>query len=443
MGFADDNTILSWGRTLRARHHAAALAWQDQAPRLLRDGAARHGSVLVRGMGRSYGDCGLNPEGALLLAAPLDHLIAFDPATRRLRAEAGVTIATLLRVLLPHGFFLPVVPGTSLVSLGGAVANDVHGKNHKSAGTFGRWVRAIGLLRSDGTEHVLTPEDTTGLFAATIGGIGLTGLIRWVEIEVMPVPGPAVETETIPYHSLAEGLALARTVDPAWTYDVAWVDCNSSGPALGRGLLMLGRHAAGRVPDTDVAPRFDVPLDAPSWLLNRHVSRAFSAAYFAMGCRGAGRTRLVHAAPYFFPLDGIGRWNRLYGGNGFFQHQCVLPWAAAADTLQAMLRALADAGDGCPLAVQKAFGDLPSPGMMSFPKPGVTFTLDLRNRGGETDRLLARLDALVRDAGGRLYPAKDARMDPATFREGYPQWERFAAFVDPAFSSAFWRRVTA
>lgn len=442
MRFAEE-TLLSWGRTLRAPQHAATVAWQDEAPALLREGIARTGHVLARGMGRSYGDCGLNPGGAVLVGTALDRLIAFDPASRRLRAEAGITIAALLRFLLPRGFFLPVVPGTSLVSLGGAVANDVHGKNHGSAGTFGRWVRAIGLLRSDGTEHTLDAADPTGLFAATIGGLGLTGFIRWVEIEVIPIPGPAVETRTIAYGSLEDGLALARAVEPGWAYDVAWVDCNAPGAAAGRGLLMLGRHAAGGSVDFDVSPRFELPFDAPGWLLNRHVSRAFAAFYFALGRRGAGRTRLVPAGPYFFQLDRIGRWNRLYGGRGFFQHQCVLPWAAAGATLRAMLRALADAGDGCPLAVQKAFGVLPSPGLMSFPREGVTLTLDLRNRGQETDRLLARLDALVVEAGGRLYPAKDARMTPATFRAGYPQWERFAAFVDPAFSSAFWRRVTA
>lgn len=441
--FQPTDSLLSWGRVPRCRQHAAGLSWQDQAAPLLREAAARHGSVLVRGMGRSYGDCGLNPEGAVVATTRLDRLIAFDPATRRLRAEAGVTLAALLRFLLPQGFFLPVVPGTALVTLGGAIANDVHGKNHRTAGTFGRWVRRIALLRSDGSEHQLEADGDGGLFAATIGGIGLTGLIRWAEIEVVPVPGPAMETETRPFGSLEEGLALAAEPDPAWTHDVAWVDCNATGPGLGRGLMFHGRHAPGAARGELGAPRIEVPDAVPGWAMNGLTMKAFNALYAALGRRRAGRMRREHVAPYFFPLDRIGAWNRLHGRRGFFQHQSVLPWPAARPVLREMLRGMAAAGEGSPLAVQKAFGELPSPGLMSFPMPGVTLTLDLRNRGGATDRLLARLDALVREAGGRIYPAKDARMDAATFRAGYPRWEHFATFVDPAFSSGFWRRMTA
>jgi FAD/FMN-containing dehydrogenase len=441
--FEPTESLLSWGRVPRCRQLAATVAWQDQALPLVREATARHGSVLVRGMGRSYGDCGLNPEGPVIMATSLDRLMAFNPTTRRLRVEAGVTIAALLRFLLPQGYFLPVVPGTSLVTVGGAIANDVHGKNHRTAGTFGGWVRKIALLRSDGSEHELDPSDGGGLFAATIGGIGLTGLIRWAELEVVPVPGPAMETETRRFDSLEEGLALAAEPDPAWTHDVAWVDCNATGLSLGRGLMFYGRHAPGAVRGSLAGPRLAVPDIVPGWVMNGVTMKAFNALYGAMGRLRAGRRRLAHVAPYFFPLDAIGEWNRLHGRRGFFQHQSVVPWQEARPVLRAMLREVAAAGEGSPLTVLKAFGDTVSPGLMSFPMPGVTLTLDLCNRGGFTGRLLARLDGLVREAGGRLYPAKDARMDAATFRAGYPQWEHFATFVDPAFSSQFWRRMTA
>jgi FAD/FMN-containing dehydrogenase len=407
---------------------------------LLQEGEARHGHVLVRGVGRSYGDSGLNPGGALLIATELDRLIAFDPVSRRLRAEGGITLAALLRVLVPKGFFLPVVPGTSFVTLAGAVANDVHGKNHKTAGTFGRWVRAIGLVRSDGTEHVLEADDTSGLFSSTIGGLGLTGLIRWVEIEVVPVLGPAIETETHPFATLEEGLDQAGTIGREWTHDVAWVDCNAKGAALGRGLMMLGRHVQGDAQGSVGNARFEVLMDGPGWLLNGVSMSAFNSLYYALGRRKTGK-RVVHYAPYFFPLDTVGGWNRLYGRRGFHQHQSVVPHDAARDALREMLGQIASAGDGSFLAVLKAFGDLPSPGMLSYPMPGMTLALDFRNRGERTLSLLARLDAVVREARGRLYPAKDARMDAAMFRAGYPQWEQFARHVDPAFSSGFWRRV--
>lgn len=407
---------------------------------LLREGRARHGHVLVRGMGRSYGDSGLNPDGAVVVATRMDRLIAFDPASRRLRAEGGATLAALLRVLVPRGFFLPVVPGTSLITLAGAVANDVHGKNHKTAGTFGRWVRAIGLVRSDGTEHMLEADDTSGLFAATIGGLGLTGLIRWVEIEVVPVPGPAIETETRAFGGLEEGLDQAGTIEPLWTHDVAWVDCNAKGAKLGRGLTMLGRHVPGEARGSVGEPRLAIPIDGPGWLLNGPSISTFNAFYYVLGQRKSGR-RIVHYAPYFFPLDTIGAWNRLYGRRGFHQHQSVLPCNVARDALREMLGQIATAGDGSFLAVLKAFGGLRSPGLLSFPMPGMTLALDFRDRGERTLSLFARLNAVVREAKGRLYPAKDAQMDAAMFRAGYPMWDKFAQYVDPAFSSGFWRRV--
>lgn len=441
----ETDAILSWGRTLRAPQWAFAPAWRDELPATLAAAAAaRPGrGVLPVGLGRSYGDSGLNADGAVVLAAGLDRIIAFDPPTRRLRAEAGVSIAALLDLLVPRGFFLPVTPGTRHVTLGGAVANDVHGKNHHGAGTFGRWVRALGLLRSDRRELALTPEDDAdGLFAATIGGLGLTGLITWVEIELLPIGSAAIEAEQAPFGDLDGFFALAAAAEAeGWDYTVAWVDCLARGARLGRGLFSRGRHAPqGGLKAAQPSRLLRVPLDAPAWALNRLSIGAFNSAYYAKGRLASRRTRAMHYLPFFYPLDGIAGWNRLYGRQGMYQYQCVVP-PDARDAVRDILETVGKAGEGSFLAVLKTFGELSSPGLLSFPMEGTTLALDFPNRGAPTLALLARLDDIVRAARGRLYPAKDGRMPADMFRAGYPAWERLAAVRDPAFSSSFWRRV--
>jgi FAD/FMN-containing dehydrogenase len=439
----ETDAILSWGRTVRAPQLAFAPSWRDELPATLQAAAsARPGKgVLPIGLSRSYGDSNLNPDGAVVLTAALDRIIAFDAATRLLRAEAGTSLAALLEWLVPLGFFLPVTPGTRHVTLGGAVANDVHGKNHHGAGTFGRWVRAIGLLRSDGTELVLRPGDD--LFDATIGGLGLTGLIAWVEIELMPLGSSLVETEDTIFEDLDGFFRLAEASD-SWEYTVAWVDCMAKGSALGRGIFSRGRHAPAGERRVHAPPRLlRVPFDAPGFALNRFSVGAFNALYLALGRRRAGRLRRVPYLPFFYPLDGIAGWNRLYGRSGFFQYQCVVPPEAAPGAMREMLQAIAAAGQGSFLAVLKTFGALRSPGLLSFPMPGTTLALDFPNRGAATLGLLARLDDITRAARGRLYPAKDGRIPPDLFRAGYPDWERLARHMDPHFSSAFWRRVSA
>jgi L-gulonolactone oxidase len=397
--------------------------------------------LLGIGLRRSYGDSGLNPDGAVVDMTGLDRAIAFDPETRLLRAEAGMSLDAVLRLLVPRGFFLPVTPGTRFVTLGGAVANDVHGKNHHRTGTFGGWVRRLGLLRSDGREIELGPDDCTDLFAATIGGLGLTGLIAWVEIEMMPIASVMIEIETIPFGGLDEFFALAAESDEAFDYTVAWVDCLASGDGLGRGIFSRARHAiVGPLTSPPIRRRSSLPIDVPGFVLNPATVKAFNALYYANGRRKAGQATVPYD-PFFYPLDAMGAWNRMYGRRGLYQYQSVVPPGADRDATQAMLQAIAASGEGSFLAVLKTFGDKPSPGMLSFPRPGTTLALDFPNRGASTLALLDRLDAIVREAGGRLYPAKDGRISAAMFRAGYPNWSDFARHVDPAFSSHFWRRV--
>jgi FAD/FMN-containing dehydrogenase len=433
--------ILSWGRVLRARHAVARPRWRDELPGLIEEGTDAGRKLLGIGLRRSYGDSGLNPDGAVVDMTGLDRAIAFDPETRLLRAEAGMSLDAVLQLMVLRGFFLPVTPGTRFVTLGGAVANDVHGKNHHRTGTFGGWVRRLGLLRSDGRAVELGPDDGTGLFAATVGGLGLTGLIAWVEIEMMPIASATMEVETIPFGGLDEFFALAAESDAAFDYTVAWVDCLASGDALGRGILSRARHAAsGSLATPPPRGRSSLPIDLPGFVLNPTTIKAFNALYYANGRRKAGRATVPYD-PFFYPLDAIGGWNRMYGWRGLYQYQSVVPPAAARDATEAMLQAVAVSGEGSFLAVLKTFGDKPSPGMLSFPRLGTTLALDFSNRGASTLGLLDRLDAIVREAGGRLYPAKDGRISAAMFHAGYPNWSDFARHVDPGFSSHFWRRV--
>lgn len=433
--------MLSWGRVLRARHAVARPQWQDELPALVSEGAAEGRKLLAVGLRRSYGDSGLNPDGAIIDMAGVDRAIAFDPQTRLLRVEAGMSLDALLRLLVPRGFFLPVTPGTRFVTLGGAVANDIHGKNHHRAGTLGRWVRRLGLIRSDGSTVELGPDDTTGLFAATIGGLGLTGIIAWVEIEMVPIASAMMDVETVPFSGLDEFFSLAAESDREFDYTVAWIDCLVPGDALGRGIFSRGRHAAiGPLTPGKSSLGPSLPVDLPGFVLNGPTVKAFNTLYYRYGRRKAGRATIPYG-PFFHPLDAIGGWNRMYGKRGMYQYQSVVPPEAARDATKAMLHAISASGEGSFLAVLKTFGEKNSLGMLSFPRPGTTLALDFLNRGAPTLLLMERLDAIVRGAGGRLYPAKDGRIPPAMFRLGYPNWQEFARHIDPGFSSHFWRRV--
>lgn len=439
--FSPSNTIRSWGGVLRAPHNVARPMWRDELPEAL--AAARQDALLLlaTGLRRSYGDTCLNPEGALLDMTLLDRAISFDPDRLLLRTEAGISFDVLLNMLIRRGFFLPVTPGTRFVTLGGAIANDVHGKNHHGAGTLGRWVRRIGLLRSDGAELELTPEDNTGLFAATIGGLGLTGIIVWAEIEVMRIESAVMDVEIIPFVNLDEFFRLSRESDQRFDYTVSWVDCLAKGKDLGRGLFTRGNHAnkGARLP-SKAGPQLTIPLNLPGFVLNKLSIGAFNRLYYWNGKRKAGRSTVpIH--PFFYPLDAVGHWYRMYGRCGMYQYQSAVPPENERDATMAMLEAISSTGEGSFLAVLKRFGDKPSPGMLSFPRLGTTLALDFPNRGALTLRLMDRLDAIVREAGGRLYPAKDGRMSADMFRFGYTQWQDFAKYVDPNMQSHFWKRV--
>lgn len=434
--FYSDMGLTSWGQVLRPTHIAARPAQLGALPGLLTEAATLPNGVLGIGLGRSYGDSGLNPDGGAIVTTALDRLMAFDPATGLVRAEAGISFAALLEFLVPRGYFLPVAPGTRFVTLAGAIANDVHGKNHHIAGTFGAWVRGIGLWRSDGTQHELRPGSK--LFEATIGGLGLTGLIAWAEFQAIPIKSRAIEHETIPFERLDAFFDITTQSEAEWPYAVAWIDCLT---AQGRGLFSRARHApAGGLTGKFPAPRLNLPVPLPGFVLNRYSVAAFNELYFRNGARKPG-VQVSDFLPFFYPLDAIGHFNRLYGKKGFYQYQSVIPPAAAREATSEMLRQISAAGQGSFLAVLKNFGNIASPGLLSFPQIGTSLALDFPNLGPATLNLLGRLDDIVREAGGRLYPAKDGRMTKDMFWQGYPGLAEFAPFRDPLFASAFSRRM--
>jgi len=415
-------------------------SFRDEIDLLIASGTTRTpNGLLASGLRRSYGDSCLNDDGAMLDMTALDRFVSFDRTTGVLVAEAGVSLADVLKLVIPAGYFLPVTPGTKFVTLGGAVANDVHGKNHHRAGTIGRWLRQLHLVRSDGIEHVIDREDKTGLFAATVGGLGLTGVITRVALELMPIASASMDVQTMPFGSLPEFFALAAESEATHDYTVAWVDCLAKGSKLGRGIFTRARHSSDGELRVHARVGPTIPVDAPGFLLNRLSLSVFNELYYHFA--GRPRHATVSYDPFFYPLDAVGDWNRLYGRRGFYQYQSVVPPAGAEAATKEMLRTIAKAGQGSFLAVMKTLGDVPSPGLLSFPKKGVTLALDFANRGPLTLSLLDKLDAIVREAGGRLYPAKDGRLPPAMFQAGYPALDQFKKHVDPGMSSTFWRRM--
>ncbi len=437
--FVTRSDVLSWGRVVRAPQRVATPRFRDELDKLL--GAANGASLLPIGLRRSYGDSCLNDTGDLIDMSRVDRFIAFDPAQGILRAEAGTSFSEILRLIVPHGWFLPVTPGTRFVTLGGAIANDVHGKNHHRAGTFGRHVRALGLLRSDRGHLTLTPESDAALFASTIGGLGLTGIIEWAEIALVKTDSSSLEVETIPFENLDAFWSLADVSAEKFEHTVAWVDCLSRGESLGRGIFSRGNWTPYGFHDAhDDKTWKRVVADAPEFLLNPLSIGAFNELYYRLHA-ARPHTKLQHYVPFFYPLDAIHGWNRLYGRSGLLQYQCLIPRAAEREAIRALLEEIANEGQASFLAVLKTFGDIPAPGLFSFPRAGTTLALDFPNRGAATLALLTRLDAIVRDVGGALYPAKDGRISLEMFRLSFPRWQEFEK--DPAMSSDFWRRVSA
>ncbi len=432
-------TYGSWGRFPRVSQKAVRFR-RDRDP--FETAASGNGTILPFGNGRSYGDSCLNEGGLLVDCRSLNRILAFDTQNGRIRCEGGVLFSDILEHAVPKGWFLPVTPGTKFVSVGGAIANDVHGKNHHCAGTFGCYVTKFELLRSDDSASVCSHDKNADLFRATIGGLGLTGIITWAEIRLKKIAGPTINQEVIKFANLAEFFAIARQSDRTHEYTVAWIDALAKGRALGRGHLVRGNHGQSSPPTSPSKGkrRFSIPFELGFSVINKPTLKLFNALYYNQVRRQGSFP--VHYDPFFYPLDAIGHWNRLYGPRGLLQHQCVLPTETAEDVISEMLERSALAGQASFLTVLKLFGENVSPGVLSFPRAGATLTLDFPHNGPSTLQLLRKLDELTLDAGGAVNPYKDARMSAECFQASFPNWRKLLPFIDPRISSSFWRRVT-
>lgn len=409
--------------------------------------ASGDNSVLARGAGRSYGDAALNSQGYTVLTERCDRMLEFDEETGVLRCEAGVTLKEILAVFVPRGWFPAVTPGTKYVTVGGAVAFDVHGKNHHRDGAFCNCVRSLKLILADGEIVTASRTENSDIFWATVGGMGLTGIITDVEMTLRPIQTAYINAHSIKASNLDEAIGLFEEYEPQYQYSVAWIDCLASGEQLGRSILMLGNFAEEiNQPDPlQLKPkgRFRVRFDAPSGLLNRYSMGFFNNLYYG-GQLAKQAHSIVDYDRFFYPLDFVSDWNRLYGKAGFVQYQCVLPPEVSREGLVKILSLCSRSGWGSFLAVLKRFG-AGQGGWLSFPMPGYTLALDMPVKSGLWE-FLDRLDEVVIELGGRVYLAKDARLSPETFRAmypDYPQWLEVKSRVDPdnIFRSALSERL--
>ena len=445
-----EQELSGWGRYPRLNAHCARPERRAEVGEALAD---RQGSpLLAHGLGRSYGDAALIEGGRVVLTSRLDRMLDFDPQTGWVRCEAGVSVLDLIQTFMPRGFFPPVVPGTQFVTIGGAIANDIHGKNHHVDGTFCDHIRNVELLTASGDIVVCDQTQNAELFWATVGGLGLTGVVLSAEVQLQKVDNPYIEMESIRVENLDHFFEVsAQSGD--YSHTVSWIDCTSRGASMGRGIFMRGRHAApGVTAEPGVvsklaelaSPLLDVPFDGPSWLLNKATVRVFNEAYYRKQLTAQSET-VSHYEPFFFPLDFVRNWNRIYGKRGFLQYQMVVPKDPEHRAVRAVLEAISGSGMASFLAVIKEFGE-DVHGGLSFPQPGTTLALDFPNYGPPLFELLSRLDRIVVEAGGRVYLGKDARLSRDDFQQMYPKWADWKAVRDQwdpkgVFSSGLGQRL--
>lgn len=428
----------SWGNYPKTQQTALSPEWRTDTAELLN---GLTDNYLPRGNGRSYGDSCLSKSGLLVDSRNLNNFISFDSNTGILCAEAGVLLSEILRIIEPSGWFLAVTPGTRFVTLAGAIANDVHGKNHHVRGSFSDHVLELELLRSDGERLTCDKQNNARWFRATVGGLGLTGFITRATLQLMRINSSNIDTETIRMTQLSDFFTLSEESAEDYEYTVSWIDCLAKGKHRGRGHFIRGNHSSSPAAIEQKKSSLSVPFSLPISAINPLSLRIFNTLYYHKQ-RQERRKNLQSRDSFFYPLDGIKNWNRLYGQRGFLQYQCAIPNSHAKDAIAELLSKIASSGQGSFLVVLKAFGNKPANGMLSFAREGVTLAMDFPFLGDKTLTLLDSLDKTTAAAGGVLYPAKDARMSAQHFQQFYPEWKEFTAFKDPLISSSFWQRVT-
>lgn len=433
--FMVDNKFISWGR-LKHSYHNQILDLNGKFDKI----PVQQEMLLAIGNGRSYGDEAYNDNGILINGMSLNKFINFDRETGTLTAECGITLEEILDVIVPAKWFLPVTPGTKYVTLAGAIANDVHGKNHHCVGSFGCFIEEFGLLRTNGEYLECSRIKNQEMFYATIGGMGLTGVIPWAKIKLLAIKSNVINSVSYKFNNLQEYFALNAELERKYTYTVSWIDCLAKGDKLGRGVFFVGEHSIRQDYIKTSQKKHNVFFNPPISLINNVSLRLFNNLYYNKAKNNVSST--THYEPFFYPLDKILNWNRLYGSRGFYQYQMVVPFENAYDVIKEMLSLISKYNMGSFLAVLKTFGDKRSGGMMSFPRTGVTLALDFPNQQAKTLKLFKELDSIVLSANGAIYPAKDATMSKELFINGYKNLEEFIKYKDPGITSNLWRRVS-
>lgn len=410
-------SIAGWGNYPRIKAEVYDVQDIDE----LKEYIASYNAFIPFGNARSYGDSALNEQ--ILNTKRHNHFLGFDSHYGILHCQSGVLFSEILELFVPKGWFLPVTPGTKFITVGGAIASDVHGKNHHIAGAFSDWIIDFKLLIPDGSILTCSKQENVNLFQATCGGMGLTGIILEARIQMKAIESSSIEQLTIKTNNLKETFAAFETYKN-YTYSVAWIDCLAKGQHLGRSLLMVGEHASDGNLSYKNTPIFTVPTQFPNFALNYYSVKAFNFLYYAKSANGVSKQRST-IANFFYPLDVANNWNRIYGKNGFLQYQFVLPIIASYQGLERMLNRIALAGKGSFLAVLKLFGKS-NDNWLSFPIEGYTLALDFKIESGLFE-LLDALDEIVLEYGGRIYLSKDARVARKTFEKGYQKIEAFRA----------------
>ena len=412
-------TLAAWGRLPKP---GCELVAED----LLR---ASQGANLSRGLGRSYGDSSLPAAASdrVIATRRANRILAFDGEAGVLRAEAGLSLVEINRLFMPRGWFTPVTPGTKFVTLGGMVSSDVHGKNHHVEGCFGEHVRALKMRLADGSVVETTPTEEPELFWATVGGMGLLGHVLEVEFTLKRIPSPWIFMESERVGGIDEFLGALNTAAPKWPMTVGWIDCLNGGKNLGRGMLMAGRWAEPSEAPAEPPPvpgAFAVPFDFPNFALNKYTASLFNIAYYWKQLPKRV-TKVLSPEPFFYPLDAVHEWNRVYGSRGFTQYQCVIPRAAGAPAVREFMLRLTKFGAASPLCVIKDCGP-EGRGVLSFPLEGTSIAVDMAV-SPEIQRVVDELNAFVIETGGRIYLTKDAFTTAADFRRMEPRLPRFEA----------------
>jgi decaprenylphospho-beta-D-ribofuranose 2-oxidase len=385
-------------------------------------------NVIPRGMGRCYGDSALNDT--IISTTEFNQMKSFDASTGIVICQAGITLEAILNTIIPSGWFLPVTPGTKFVTIGGVVAANVHGKNHHVHGSLSQHLMYIDVLTSEDTIIRCSPNEQSDLFYMTCGGMGLTGIIVEVAIQLIPISSSYIRQKTMRAKNL-ETIMDYFEVSHDWTYSVAWIDCLATGSSLGRSVLMLGEHATcnelshrqSKQPlQLSSKRKKSIPYFLPNWALNSWTVRLFNMAYFHASPKTES-TQIIDYDSFFYPLDHIHHWNKCYGKRGFTQYQCVFPLHSSKDGLTQLLHKISDSGQGSFLAVLKRFGKESLPGL-SFPMEGYTLALDFPMTPS-TCQLMNELDTIVEKYNGRLYLAKDSRMSASFFKSTYKNYDSF------------------